>query len=186
VGDWGSTPDGDGPLPLAYVTCVASGLGVPPMTPRGPLPNPSITNKYRIADREVPAVRYRGKRPSLPKGLPDETRAWWDAISTMPVAATWQPEDWQFALTTARVHARFVRDGVGAEELRRREIEMGVTADAKRRHRIVSRDQEPPIFFKKPPPRAAFDHAVRPGQHVYRRGVDPRPEARLIEQDRER
>ncbi len=109
----------------------------------------------------------------------------------MPQCATWQPEDWQFALTTALVHARLVRDGVGAEELRRRENEMGTTADAKRRLRIVSRDQEPPVYFKKPPPpRVNPDQAERPVQHVYSRDLDPvyqkMRRARLIEQGHER
>ena len=53
----------------------------------------------------------------------------------MPHCSLWSRADWQFALDTAEVHARFVA-GAGATELRIREKLLGVTLDARRDLRI--------------------------------------------------
>jgi len=76
-----------------------------------------------------PALGYR--RPAWPAA----TRRWWSVVSTMPHCSLWSRADWQFALDTAEVHARFVAGG-GATELRIREKLLGVTLDARRDLRI--------------------------------------------------
>lgn len=82
--------------------------------------------------------------PRLPRTRPDGT-AWtehlrrrWRAWSTMPHAMLWQPSEWQFALDTLEVAARFLDGGRAAYavELRARERVLGTTADARRDLRI--------------------------------------------------
>lgn len=86
---------------------------------------------------DVPDVAYRGDRPGLPSGLPAETRAWWETISTMPLCVLWREEDWHFALGAARLHAAFVQGDVAAEpKLREREKVMGTTLAYRRENRI--------------------------------------------------
>ena len=55
----------------------------------------------------------------------------------MPHAKLWHEADWEYLLASAIVHHRFVRGNTGAAtELRRRESDMGTTADARRDLRI--------------------------------------------------
>ncbi len=75
------------------------------------------------------------ERPSLPVRT-KATQAWWAAITTMPHCVLWRASDWQFAVDTARVHARFIRTGRDASELRNRERLMGTTEDSRRDLRI--------------------------------------------------
>jgi hypothetical protein len=94
---------------------------------------------------------YKGKRPTLPRerfvvnsmGIPVPltlqplTLEWWTTVTTLPHCALWTPGDWTFAVTTALV-ADAAHTGVASAwaELRRREDQMGVTAEARRKLRI--------------------------------------------------
>lgn len=92
----------------------------------------------------MPNVRYSGERPSLPSGMPERTREWWETISTMPHCALWHPSDWQFAIDTAILHAAFVKgDLARAAELRKWERILGVGIDARRSQRIRYVDPPP-------------------------------------------
>jgi len=71
---------------------------------------------------------------------PETTVRWWDAVRTMPHAATWTPADWQTAFAAAEAHARFVEGWKGCAsgaELRQREKQLGMTRDARRDLRIL-------------------------------------------------
>ena len=99
--------------------------------------------RHRVKPRhewtEVEDKPYTGPRPSLPRrrgGWPTSTRRWWETIREMPHCILWTKADWQFALDTAEVHARWTEDGKGATELRIRESRMGTTLDARRDLRI--------------------------------------------------
>lgn len=97
---------------------------------RGPWPfrlprRPSVPV---VVDGEV--VRWQSQK------WPEATKRWWDTIRHMPHCVLWTRADWQFALDTAEVHARWVETGKGATELRIRESRMGTTMDARRDLRI--------------------------------------------------
>jgi hypothetical protein len=80
---------------------------------------------------------YTGKRPTLPTGTSQQTRAWWDRVTKAPHCILWRDGDWQFALDTARIHNGFIAgDMARAAELRIRENQMGTTLDARRDLRI--------------------------------------------------
>lgn len=97
---------------------------------------------------EVPNVPFEGG-PKLPTryrvdaesgqtfavAWPPRTEAWWETVSSMPHCVLWTASDWDFALDTAEVHARFVEGG-SATELRIREKLLGTTLDARRDLRI--------------------------------------------------
>lgn len=78
------------------------------------------------------------KLPRRPYGWkwPEATKRWWDTIRHMPHCVLWTKADWQFAVDTAEIHARWVETGKGATELRIRETRMGITMDARRDLRI--------------------------------------------------
>lgn len=122
------------------------------MALRGPDPNPNSINRNQPAVEwtEVEDVPYKGKRPTLPAQrtiiaggeqvaipLQAMTRDWWDTVTTLPHCKLWTPGDWNYALTTAIV-ADNAYTGVASAwaELRRRENDMGVTAEARRKLRI--------------------------------------------------
>lgn len=91
---------------------------------------------------DVPHVPYDGERPKLTGRNPAATKAWWAVVSTMPHCVLWEPGDWQFALTTARIHAAVSRGELArAQELRVREGQMGTTYEARRNLRIRYVDQ---------------------------------------------
>ena len=62
----------------------------------------------------------------------------WAAWSSMPHCRLWSPADWQFAITTLEVAARFEDNGTAAwgAELRYRERVLGTTYDARLGMRI--------------------------------------------------
>ena len=97
---------------------------------------------------EVESTPYDGEVPRLPiryvttqdgetlrVAWPAATKRWWQVVSRMPHCRLWTESDWQFALDTAEVHARFM-SGSPATELRTREKVLGTTADARRDLRI--------------------------------------------------
>ena len=98
---------------------------------------------------EVEDTPYDGARPKLPTryltdpqtgkpirvSWPAATRRWWETVSTMPHCRLWTAADWEFALETAEVHARFM-SGTNGTELRIRQKLLGTTLDARRDLRI--------------------------------------------------
>ena len=108
--------------------------------------------------REVADTPYTGRRPAIPKGLPAETKAWWEQVTRMPHCILWTPVDWQTVLTAVRIHAQFIRNGTGtgAEELRIVSAQLGTTPDTRARLRIVyvdpatAKPKVPPVYFKSP------------------------------------
>ncbi|MFA5517218.1 MAG: hypothetical protein WDA20_13110 [Desulfuromonadales bacterium] len=109
--------------------------------PAGPKPKPDGTTVHRnqlVHEwTEVIDVPFRGKRPTLPRGTSQQTRAWWGRVTRLPHCVLWGDGDWQFALDTARVHNAFVHgDLARAAELRIREDRMGTTLGARRDLRI--------------------------------------------------
>lgn len=117
---------------------------------REPSPEPNHRNP-RVEWTEVEDVPYKGKRPTFPKeryitnamglqiSIPMQpaTHDWWDNVTTLPHCILWGPGEWQRAVTSAYV-ADAAHTGVAGawSELRRREDEMGVTAEARRKLRI--------------------------------------------------
>lgn len=96
---------------------------------------------------DVPNVRYDGERPN-PGRLPKVTLAWWEDVSTMPHCVDWTPQEWRFAVDTARVHAMaFGPKGRTTliSEVRTRESKMGTTADSLRDLRIRYVDVAEPV-----------------------------------------
>ncbi|MEU8264926.1 hypothetical protein AB0C02_30470 [Micromonospora sp. NPDC048999] len=92
--------------------------------------HPSLpTRMVRVEDKDGKAVSKRG-------GWPAATRRWWETVSTMPHCRLWEPSDWQFAVDSAEVHARWVEATGPASEVRIREKLLGVTLDARRDLRI--------------------------------------------------
>ena len=129
-----------------------------PVAGRKPTPDRSQVRHRNPAAHdwvEVENTPYDGPRPELPARYkvtedgervrvqwPARTRAWWESVSRMPHCRLWTDGDWQFALDTAEVHARFV-EGDRAAELRIRERVMGTTSDALRDLRIRYVDPAP-------------------------------------------
>ncbi|WP_148083709.1 hypothetical protein [Micromonospora sp. Llam0] len=122
---------------------------------------------------EVPNLPFDGDRPSLPVRMvrvqvddkppawetrrgswPAATRRWWETVSTMPHCRLWTSSDWQYALDTAEVHARFAEGATGATEVRIREKALGTTVDARRDLRIRYVDPPPEV------PQPAVDAGV--------------------------
>lgn len=118
----------------------------------GPRPKPQTERRTRHEPvhewTEVDRVPYDGAVPALPRRYrttergklvrvewPTRTRAWWTVLAAMPHCRLWTEADWQFALDTAEVHARFIEGGNGTE-LRIREKLLGTTLDARRDLRI--------------------------------------------------
>lgn len=124
-------------------------MGVPG---RRPKPEGERRNRHALTHEwtEVEDVPYDGERPDLPERLladpetgiqqeaswPAATERWWEIVSRMPHCRLWTSSDWQFALDTAEVHARWVTGGKGATEVRIRERLLGTTLDARRGLRI--------------------------------------------------
>lgn len=98
---------------------------------------------------EVDDVPYTGRVPKLPirqrldreagkwvnAEWPAATKRWWAVVSRMPHCTLWTDADWEFALETAEVHARFV-EGVNSTELRIRQKLLGTTLNSRRDLRI--------------------------------------------------
>jgi hypothetical protein len=118
---------------------------------REPDPNSLNRNKPTVEWVEVEDKPYAGKRPTLPKtrpmvlkdGTPIDiplsplTNGWWDVLSKLPHCVLWKEGDWSFALSTVII-ADLAHNGMSGafSELRIREAEMGLTAEARRKLRI--------------------------------------------------
>jgi hypothetical protein len=89
-----------------------------------------------------------GDRPAALREVPDgvdvttwpqATLDWWEDVRTMPHAILWTRADWAVARSAAEAHARFVegwRGCASGAELRAREKQLGMYADARRDLRI--------------------------------------------------
>ncbi len=97
---------------------------------------------------EVPDTPYLGPSPELPRlagrrKWQDIVVQWWEQVRVMPHCRLWGPTDWQFAVETAMLKDAFWRDyhdgamkTTAATEIRRREDQMGTTAEARRKVQI--------------------------------------------------
>jgi hypothetical protein len=129
--------------------------------PAGRKPNEGTPIRHGVKPAHewvvVDDVPYTGPKPKIPtfhyqanrKGelvefpMPKTTKAWWNAVSTMPHCVLWSTSDWQFALDTLNVHAQAMTGKTGAmAELRMREKIMGTTLDSRRDLRIKYARQE--------------------------------------------
>jgi hypothetical protein len=122
---------------------VGIGVGRKPEPDRSTVRN----RKTPVPGYDVPNVPYEaGRKRMLPSGYawPPETHAWWRCLRVMPHCVLWTETDWQYALTTAWIHARvWVGDYKMATELRNRERAMGMTDEARKALRIRYVDVEP-------------------------------------------
>ncbi len=120
------------------------------MAHRGPASKTIKHGRTPSADwTDVPDTPYEGTSPDLPK-LPNRQKwkdlvtSWWEMVRVMPHCALWTPPDWHFAVETALMKQELwaeVAAGDGlrstlATEVRRREDQMGTTAEARRKLRI--------------------------------------------------
>lgn len=117
----------------------------------GPAAKPSKLGHSPTADwTDVTDVPYDDKGAhALPKS-PGGRRKWhqqvvdwWEEVRQMPHCALWTPTDWRFALDTAHMREHYWREldegemkSTLATEIRRREDQMGTTAEARRKLRI--------------------------------------------------
>lgn len=99
---------------------------------------------------EVENKPFDGKIPSLPEGVdyPAQTIKWYSIVSTLPHAVLWTDGEWAEIHTTAMIHAALWSDTQNpsttrAAELRKRENNIGLTADARRDLRIRYVDPKP-------------------------------------------
>ena len=119
----------------------------------GRVPKPEGQKVHRVQPAhdwlEVPDKPYTGPRPKIPADLSDMTRAWWDAVSSMPHCVLWTDTDWAFAVATAVIADAALAGGVGAAtELRNREKIMGTTLDFRRAIRVRYVDPKPRAVAK--------------------------------------
>lgn len=121
------------------------------MAHRGPSPLARKLGRTANADwTDVPNRPYEGVSPDLPR-LPNRRRyhelvvQWWEMVRHMPHCRTWAPTDWQYAVETALLKHFFWTDALStdgdvkitaAQEIRRREDNMGTTEEARRKLRI--------------------------------------------------
>ena len=116
------------------------------MPPAGRKPNQGQAIRHRVKPvhdwTEIEDAPFPDA-PPMPDGLygipwPAETQRWWEVVSRMPHCVIWQESDWQFAIDTIAIHARFVRgeSASAATELRNREKVLGTTLDFRRDLRI--------------------------------------------------
>jgi len=111
---------------------------------------------------EVVDLPYDGPSPDLPRlrgrKWNELVVTWWEAVRTMPHCRLWREPDWQFALETALMKQRYWIDYADGEpqttmavEIRRREDQMGCTAEARRKLRVRYVDP-PDDAFEAPDP----------------------------------
>lgn len=116
------------------------------MAIRGTAPQENKTGRYQnvigAGWTDVRDTPYTGPYPSCPWGRDDPYLSkWWDTVKTMPHCVLWTESDWQYAIDTALMKARFY-DGekepnaAVLTELRRREEAMGMTYDSRLKLRI--------------------------------------------------
>lgn len=111
---------------------------------------------------EVTDEEYTGASPELPP-LPRRRKwhpmvvTWWGIVRVMPHAVLWAPSDWQFALELALLKNAYwtaFDDGdataAQATEVRRREEQLGTTAEARRK--LLIRYIDPQPVFDQPEP----------------------------------
>lgn len=107
----------------------------------GPLTsNKSPSRQPRQEWVEVVDKPYDGPVPELPSrrgGWPERAEQKWKVWSSMPHCVLWSDSDWDFAIDSLEVAARFY-DGndKAAGELRQREKYIGTTLDYRRDLRI--------------------------------------------------
>jgi hypothetical protein len=134
--------------------------------------------KLLKAYHDIPNVPFaKGRRRNLPtdREWPEATVAWWKALRIMPHCFLWTETDWQFALTTATLHAQVwspykVPAGVPGE-LRQRERQMGCTDEARRGLRIRYVDPEPSGEATVTPLHSVAEPAKKPARRV--KAIDP-------------
>lgn len=72
---------------------------------------------------------------TLPDSImwPEETKRWWNALSSVAGSESWTDADWSFALDTALCHRELWMSGDlnQLKELRMREQQMGITPAAR-------------------------------------------------------
>lgn len=117
----------------------------------GRKPKPDGQKRNRVAPTydwvEVLRVPFTGgpKLPRRPGGRQwsARTKAWWQAVSTMPHCILWDDADWSYAIDAAIIAAE-LHDGDlrAAAPLERREKVMGTTVDYRRDLRIRYVDEE--------------------------------------------
>jgi hypothetical protein len=113
-----------------------------PVAGRKPKPEGQAVNRHKPTHDwiEVVDVPFQGG-PKLPKDgrtWPTWTKRWWGVVSTMPHCVLWTDSDWEFALDTAVLKAKFHTEPAAglATEIRNRERVLGTTADYRRDLRI--------------------------------------------------
>jgi hypothetical protein len=92
-----------------------------------------------LPTRDVSGVSVTDAGVIPGSGWPASTLEWWEAVRTMPHAVKWKRADWATAVSAAEAHARFAeawRGCASGAELRAREKQLGMTADARRDLRI--------------------------------------------------
>jgi hypothetical protein len=121
---------------------------VPGRKPKAP--GQAVTRHASTHDwTEVADCPFDGAVPKLPPrkgGWPARTRRKWAAWSSMPHCSLWSESDWDFAIDTLEVAARF-HDGDArlATELRNRERVLGTTVDYRRDLRIRYVQAQPTV-----------------------------------------
>lgn len=123
-----------------------------PVAGRKPKPEGQAINRNKPTTEwvEVPDLPFAGG-PKLPRTQPDGrswpawTKRWWATVSTMPHCSLWTDADWEFAMDTAALKAKFHTDGGAglATEIRNREKVLGTTVDYRRDLRIRYVDPKP-------------------------------------------
>jgi hypothetical protein len=150
---------------------------------RKPEPDRSTVRnrKTPMPGYDIPNVPFaEGRKRMLPTGThwPTATYNWWRALRVMPHCVLWTDTDWNYATTSAWIHARvWAGDYRLAGELRQRERAMGMTDEARKAMRIRYIDVQPepvaevtPLHAVEPttPPPArrvqAFDPAALGGK----------------------
>ena len=116
------------------------------MPVQGRKPKPQGQARHRVKSNiqwtEIPDAPYKGKVPTLPKRRdsktwPERVKRKWAVWSRMPHCILWTPADWEFALDTIEIAAKFYEgDAKLATELRNREKLLGTTIDFRRDLRI--------------------------------------------------
>jgi hypothetical protein len=138
------------------------------MAGRGPAPKPADQRRRRnkeTATDELPAEGYEGKYPELPKtyrslapptkkGAPpravrlkffDETRRWYEAWATSPMATMFTAPTWERLLRLARLIDQFERypDKTLLAEIRLQEATLGGTpADLLRLRKTIAAPED--------------------------------------------
>lgn len=120
------------------------------MAATGPLPKTNKLGRTPNLDWvEVPNIPFDAGRtrelPPLPRGRKWDPMVvrWWELVRVMPHCALWTATDWLFAEETAlqkNTHLKHLAAGTekttAETEIRRREDQMGLTLEARRKNRI--------------------------------------------------